>query len=92
MTVLLFQFEPRKSHKNVAVVAHYRAGSTFASVMFSEYPGALYVFEPASSYHLMWQGVNKSLANEVDRSKAFLERVSFFVVEYFIIENLNHIF
>jgi len=72
---LTLQFEPRKSHKNVAVVAHYRAGSTFASVMFSEYPGALYVFEPASSYHLVWQGVDKSLANEEDRSKAFLERI-----------------
>ena len=58
------------------MVAHYRAGSTFASVMFSEYPGAVYVFEPASNFHLVWTGVNMSLANEEDRCAVFLERVS----------------
>ena len=44
--------------------------------MFSEYPGAVYVFEPASNFHLVWTGVNMSLANEEDRSRVFLERVS----------------
>ena len=72
----LLQFEARLTKKNLAIIAHYRGGSTFASLMFSEHPDALYVFEPASIFGIVWKGVNNSLARESDRSATFLERVS----------------
>jgi len=71
----VLQFEERLTQRQVAVVAHYRGGSTFASLMFSNYPNSLYVFEPASVFGAVWVGVNNSLARETERSRIFLERV-----------------
>ncbi|XP_067941897.1 uncharacterized protein [Watersipora subatra] len=72
---LTLKFEARLTRRNVALVSHYRAGSTFSSLMFSEHPDSLYIFEPASVYHLVWNGVNNSLAHESARTKDFLEHV-----------------
>lgn len=57
------------------MVAHYRAGSSFASFMFSEHPGALYIFEPGSVYHVAWTGTGQSLAKDEMRTQNFLQRV-----------------
>ncbi|XP_067942748.1 uncharacterized protein [Watersipora subatra] len=68
------RFEKRRTEKNVAIIAHYRGGSTLTSAMFSLRKGSLSAFELDKLLGSKWPGVS-IMGQEEERSSIFLNKI-----------------